>query len=144
MLWVGYAVLAVGSKSYLKSVDDPSIEVFPFFTWSLFSRAPSRQSEFAIEVVALDGQQYDPPVDIMKLAEPLALFGEDSILIHKSTQALAKAKTDERRLAFERSYLSGHNVSYRLVRYNFDAMDRWKTGARGEAKVIGQYETSNP
>ncbi|MHA1563881.1 MAG: hypothetical protein ACTSX7_01100 [Alphaproteobacteria bacterium] len=144
LLWVGYAIFAVGSKSYLKTTQDPSVEVFPFFAWSLFSRATATQSEYAVEVESLDGQQYSPPVDIMKLARTLALYADDSILVHKSMQALARAKTDERRLAFERSFLSGHDVSYRVVRYNFDPMDRWKTGERGEATVLGQYRAVKP
>ncbi len=140
-LWVGYAVLAVGSKSYLKATDDPAVEVFPFFTWSLFSKVQDPREEFAIEVEMLDGQQFAPPVDVLELAVPRGLFRETPIAVHKSIQALAQSNGDGRRLAFEGNYLGGHAISYRIVLYRFDPMDRWRTGNRGSPKILGHYQT---
>lgn len=110
-------------------------EVFPFFSWSLFSTVAEKKSEFAVLVTRLDDQTFDPPLEFMESKG--AFPGAGSIRAYYTIQNLGAAALRRRgediqrlRQVFEGTYLGsdGRQVEYRLIFRSFDPLERWQGG----------------
>lgn len=128
----------------------PSRELFPFFTWSLFSRVSDVRTEYSVLVLALDEQIFEEPAD-MRLIDVLPNFGDSRALGYKALQNLGHALrlehagVDEQRLQFERRYFGRHEVDYLVMLHIYNPLRRWHEGeALDDVRVIGRYRYKKP
>lgn len=123
-------------------------ELFPVFSWSLFSTVEETKAEFAVLVTHLDGQALEPPLEFM---ESKAVFrGAGSIRAYYTIQkfgaaALRRRSEEAQRLrhVFESTYLGheGRPVEYRLIFRRFDAIERWQGGGY-TFRPVAEFQTS--
>lgn len=128
----------------------PSRELFPFFTWSLFSRVSDVRTEYSILVLALDGQIYDEPTD-MRLIDALPSFSDSRALGYKALQNLGHALrldhegVEEKRHQFESRFFGRRDVDYLVMLHVYNPLRRWHQGeASDDVRVIGRYHHKQP
>ena len=141
-LLVGYAVLStVGSFAIGGPRTHPSKELFPFFTWSLFSWVPDTRHLYVVEVMRIDGNALLPPKDLREIAA----FDGESTLAYKATQELGRSRgrNESLRQTFEARYLKNRDVEYRLVRKTYNPLERWRSGEARETEVIAEFASGS-
>ena len=128
----------------------PSRELFPFFTWSLFSRVSDVRTEYSILVLALDDQVFDQPTD-MRLIDELPSFSDSRALGYKALQNLGHALrleqegAQEKRRHFEGRFFGRHDVDYLMMLHVYNPLRRWHEGeASDDVRVIGRYHHKQP
>ena len=136
----GYTVISTTASFAIGGIKaHPSRELFPFFTWSLFSWVPETRQLYVVEITRLGDQTFDPPIAM----EDVPRFADRATLAYKAIQALGRAGgTDPaRRATFEGRYLRGEDVAYRLLRVRFAPLERWQTGRTISSEVIAENAT---
>lgn len=135
---VAYVILSVSAAfTILGPTTHPSRELYPFFTWSLFSKVNEESSEFRITVLALDGQAFEPPVDMRRI-DIFPAFGDSRSLGFKALQNLGRAigkgarDSDRQRKLFGDRFFGRHDVDYRISRHDYNPLDRWRDGPSGD------------
>ncbi|MGI9494333.1 MAG: hypothetical protein ACR2QF_18235 [Geminicoccaceae bacterium] len=128
----------------------PSRELFPFFTWSLFSRVSDVRTEYSVLVLALDDRIFDQPTD-MRLIDDLPSFSDSRTLGYKALQNLGHALrlehegVEEKRRQFESRFFGRHDVDYLVMLYVYNPLRRWHEGeASDDVWVIGRYHHKQP
>jgi predicted DCC family thiol-disulfide oxidoreductase YuxK len=108
-------------------------EIFPFFSWSLFSRVPNKTtSEYAVIVSTYNGMTVFPPRLFQEAKE--IIHESESIIARRLIQDFGKAyqnmeirEADELRKLFEANFIKSP-AKYRLIRMIHNPVERWKTG----------------
>ena len=140
-LIAGYLVVALilGFRFYHR-------EVFPVFSWSLFSEIPEHKVDFGILVTAIDGNVLEPPGDLMEMREVYGAGG--ATRAYHTIQDLGGAamsrdtgKLDAARRTLESLYMEipGRTVAYRLILRRFDPLERWRGGPYEQIEM-GRFE----
>ena len=112
-------------------------EIFPIFSWSLFSVIPtSPHEDIGVLVTEIDGNPLNPYADFMTAKNLFSQAG--SIEAYYVIQRLGKAvlaqddqtENSSRRL-LEGQYVDGFksNLKYRIVKRRYDPIERWKNGS---------------
>jgi hypothetical protein len=143
---VAYALFSTATSFALFGPStNPNRELFPFFTWSLFSDADDRKIEHGVLIEAVDGRVFNPPRDWREV-KSLPLFGDSPSLGLKAVRHLggrlrARDPAAERlRSVFESRYFGQLDVDYRIVRAVYDPMALWRDGAPPEAtETVGRF-----
>jgi len=138
---VGYTLVSTSASFAIGGIKShPSRELFPFFTWSLFSWIPETRHQYVIEIQRIDGQRYDPPTHMQEFEE----FADGTTLAYKTIQDLGRSggADDRKRATFETRYLKGRNVDYRIVRLSFAPLERWHHGTTRDSTVIAEFTTT--
>ena len=123
-----------------------STEIFPFFTWDLFSHIPtSPKTDFAIFVEEIDGRKFDPGLDVMKQKSSFLNVQNATLytVIQRLGVAITRGNKNEEifiRNMLESEYFSPFNTraKYMIVKRKYDPVDKWKTG-RSNNEVIKEY-----
>lgn len=111
-------------------------EIFPVFSWSLFSTVAEKKAEFAVLVTGMDGKTLETPLEFMESEGTFP--GAGSIRAYYTIQNLGAATLRRRgddierlRRVFEQNYLAseGREVHYRLIFRSFDPVERWRGGS---------------
>lgn len=115
-------------------------EIFPFFSWSLFSNIPNKTNEYTIIVDVYNGMIVSPPQLFQEAKEIIRQFDSRnisppaSIIAYYLMQDFGKAyergeiqKAEKLRRLFEANYIKAP-ARYRLVRLIYNPVERWKTG----------------
>ncbi|MEM7041538.1 MAG: hypothetical protein AAF543_01880 [Pseudomonadota bacterium] len=123
----------------------PSKELFPFFTWSLFSRTTDRRTEYHLTIHAIDERSFDPPVDMRKI-DVIPQFGDSRSLGYKALQNLGDALDDGHadsevmRERFAARFFGRHDVDYQISRHRYNPLKRWREGpASDDVTAIGRF-----
>lgn len=143
---LAYATLATSAAfSITGPTTHPSRELFPFFTWSLFSQVSNARKEYHIAVIALDGQPLDPPVD-MRTIDVFPSFSDSRSVGYKALQNLGKSlskgadDSDIIRERFAARFFGRHDVDYQINRHVYNPLRRWHEGPSSDAiKLIGNF-----
>ncbi|MBJ93724.1 MAG: hypothetical protein CMP23_04530 [Rickettsiales bacterium] len=122
-------------------------EIFPIFTWSLFSSIPARESQsYAVQIVEVDGRSFDPPLDFMMAKELLSGAGDINahyliLRLGKAIDQDGQSEARELRRLFESNYLDGSHaqLKYQVIVNRFNPVEKWKTG-RVETALLKEYE----
>lgn len=145
-LLCGYAAAALVIKA-ARPVDG---EIFPLFSWSLFSTVPAQDENYGVRLLAVRGAPLATPTFFEEarglVAEP------ESIAAFMTVQRLGVAlSTDNARDAaaarrlLERHHLRGlDDVRYEVVRRRFDTLERWSTGALRSSEVVAVLHSTSP
>ena len=144
---VAYALIStIAAFAITGPSTHPSRELFPFFTWSLFSRVSDVRTEYSILVLALDDRIFDEPTD-MRLISAMPSFNDSRSLGYKALQNLGHALrlehegVDEQRRQFENRYFGRHDVDYFVMLHVYNPLRRWHEGeASDDVRVIGRYQ----
>ncbi len=143
---IAYVILSVSAAfSILGPTTHPSRELYPFFTWSLFSSVHEESTEYRITVLALDGQAFEPPADMRRI-DAFPAFGDSRSLGFKALQNLGRAiskgaeNSDRQRKLFGDRFFGRHDVDYRISRHDYNPLDRWRDGRSGDrVTTIGTF-----
>lgn len=110
-------------------------EIFPFFSWDLFTYVPTQvKQDFSLSIVAIGGQPLAEPV---YFEQAKTLFAKaDAIEAMDAIQnlGLAVSANDPAEIARVRAYLEplflsdAGAVEYTLVTRWFNPLERWETG----------------
>ena len=120
-------------------------ELFPIYSWDLFSYIPAHTSEFAIRFTAIDGVTLDPPLYFNEATKyiPTAQTIEAFALIQRFGNAVYTNSSEMTMLQqqFEALYLQQlETVSYDLVIRTFDAIDYAQSGLVDEIIPLQTYQ----
>lgn len=123
----------------------PTRELFPFFTWSLFSRIVDVRKEYHLSVFTLDGQTFHPPVDMRRL-DAFPQFSDSRSLRHKALQNLGNAVENDdgdsatQRQRFAARFFGRHSVDYTISRHEYNPLERWRAGPlRESVEIVGRF-----
>ena len=113
-------------------------EVFPFFSWSLFSRIPNRGYQYSVQITEYNGQIIKPVlfqkassiVNKSHSSEPDRIIQNMGKNFDKNTQEFEKMKN-----LLEGNYL-GNTTKYNLVLLTYDPLQKWKTGKQN-IRILG-------
>lgn len=121
-------------------------EVFPLFSWSLFTHVPSVRTDAGVQILQLGDRAFDPPLELL---EARGLFPRaSSIQAYYTVQKLAGAsmardgaEIERLRRLFESEYLGARDrhLRYRLILRRFDPIDRWRGGGY-ESRPLVEFE----
>lgn len=110
-------------------------EIFPIFSWSLFSHVTPIFHDYEVEISRVDDMIYNPPVNFFTLKNSFRHAGARNISILKAARAYHLAMLREpSRLAVLRSVIEGkylggvRRVDYQIVVVAYDPLQRWRTG----------------
>jgi hypothetical protein len=138
---VGYAAFALGLRLVFRHN-----EIFPAFTWNLFSTVPNEATDYTIRILGIGGVPLDSPIEFGKARKhfPLARSRQ----AHFALQRLGKALEDGRyplsrrlRSMIEGKYLDSRGVSYEVVVRTYHPLEWMRDGSQLEERVIRSFES---
>lgn len=121
-------------------------EVFPVFAWTMFCYVPNTVTDYAVEILELNGESQQPPLGFHEARGRVAGAGvvAANYVIHEMGKALDQR--DERRLSksrelFERHYLGEPNapIHYRLIRRVYLPLAFRRSGELIESIPLREY-----
>lgn len=124
-------------------------EVFPLYSWFLFSLVPTRTVAYDALVREAGGRTYEPPVSYRRAGE--IFRNPHSIVTYRAVQDLGRAVehgqgSDVGRLrrAFEGRF-TAWPVRYDLVKVASDnPLEHWKTGQPQHSDFLSAFTVSSP
>lgn len=142
-LLCGYAAAALVLKVTLRRDG----EVFPVFSWSLYSTVPGEDTDYAVRILSVGGKALDPPLFLQEArsfftgTEPTAAF----MTMQRLGDALEKRDADEvkaHRRLLEEHHLRGQGViRYEIVRRRFNTLARWSSGGFTSVRTVAVLST---
>jgi hypothetical protein len=110
----------------------PGREVFPFFSWFLFTLAPQAGEQYALVLREVNGTMIDPPRLYQETDDLVPNVQSDKMaeLIQRLGAAIEQGETAKERQfreLLEANYLFP-NTRYDIMRIDFDPLVRWRTG----------------
>jgi hypothetical protein len=121
-----------------------TVEVFPFFNWSLFSTVPERVStDYSIRFIDVGGDALDPPVyfeEARSFLPTSASPGARQVIreLGKAVDEGHPLRLVRNQQILEREYLAAlEQADYELVRRRFDIVDRRSCDCFISETVIG-------
>jgi hypothetical protein len=139
VLYVG--VIAVNSPT------GGAEEVFPLYSWDLFSRVPPRDNlDYDLRLIALNGRKLETPLYFSEAGPFVAgsRSPEAALVIEKFGKALARhdrvAADHQQNLLDGRFLVNVKTVSYEIVRRRWNLLERSKCHCFEEEVVVGRFE----
>ena len=124
----------------------PGGEVYPFFSWSLFSTIPNERAVYTMEINRIGDIVYNPP---LPFSETKFLFDT----IHQapteyttfiSKLGLALDKDDEQNIDLYRAKLERifpeTAYSYTVFRVEYNPVEHWKSGTYTLQRALGTFD----
>jgi hypothetical protein len=143
VLFVVYALVATNLRG---SVQD----VYPLFSWSLFSIIPNPDHRYTMEILEAGGTRYDPP---LRFSQSSALFAgiqhsptEYTPRVERLGQALANGHTKAAAQARqELNALFGTRAfRYRILLVYADPLEYWRNGSYRTVRTLGEFSSEDP
>jgi hypothetical protein len=125
----------------------PTREVYPFFSWNLFSGIPNVGHETVLEILLYEGTEYDPPLQAAENAFVFQYAHQTPNYYRPLITDLGNAikSHDAPRIADDRKKLERvfppSPVRYRIVEITYDPLERWNTGALRSRNILGEFTT---
>jgi len=124
----GYSILGI----YFKNKFPNKWEVFPVFSWSLFSWTPNKMKEFVVEIHSIKGEKLKKSKFFHEMRKyfPKANSPTPSILLRRLGRSLRykrKKKAQKLRNLFEKRFLLSKNspIRYSLIKRYYKPLERW-------------------
>ncbi|MEO1368314.1 MAG: hypothetical protein AAFX50_14165 [Acidobacteriota bacterium] len=147
----GLAVVLVTIAASLHLGFSGKRDLYPFFSWSLFTHVPNVKHDFGLLITGIDGQRLDPPRELNAFSGRLA--GAGSIRAYYTVQDFGRAillrdreTADELRSLLEREYLkgAGGELHYLLVARSYDPIEKWRHGRMEQRPVVELKRDPSP
>lgn len=140
---VTYTAVAIYGNVYAERK-----EIFPVFSWSLFSYVSDRAKQIELEILEIDHAALAAPVYFYALRDEFCAAQKRDVTLSKLLERLAAAlrsgnvkATESLRRVLERTYLTGHRqVRYRIVLAKFHPIERWRNGTVRSKQELGRFE----
>lgn len=123
-------------------------EIYPFATWSLFSRVPNHTTDYTLRILEVDGRRLDPPPFLTAAGKWLTLPGyghELSVNVQQLGHEIERgdgAAISQQRARVEGYCFTGHeSVKYEVMRRQFNPLDAWRTGRYRDVRVLATFQT---
>lgn len=127
-------------------------EIYPVFSWALFCSVPTENSDFAIRIIEIDGQELKPDVwledahqwfpNLLPERREVAKWTLRAASLHETN---ATETPDWCRRIENDVFLQKHEfVLYQVCRRTFDVRDRVRTGRFTDINVIRQFSCQVP
>ena len=122
-------------------------EIFPLFSWGLYSDASTTDVQYTARLIAIDGRPLDAPVDLDELPEfhrgpdywrdagVVASFGE-------ALDAGDAAETRALRKLFEANVLTAARARYEMVKRTYAPLERRASGTFTET-TLGVFDKND-
>jgi len=127
----------------------PEAEWYPFFSWTLFSKIPALNEEYAVRIHEYEGKIFDPPIFFSQTQGVYSVSNTSITEYHFMIQLLGRSlkrnQEDEiirRRQIFEANFLS-HPVIYEVVKIKYDSIKYWKTGVMLGVESVAMLNSKN-
>lgn len=123
------------------------IEIFPIYSWDLFSYIPNLATDYGLKINAINHTDLDQPAYFQELNN---YFDEaDSIIAVTVIQNLGHAienndaeAIDNLRLQIESIYFSNHDhVQYEITKRTYYANERWRSGKFEDERGLAVYDS---
>ncbi len=134
-----FAAISLGVYAFMGAyaMRFPAREMYPFFSWSLFSTIPQNLEVYTMEVHRIGVTTYDPPLKFREMREIFAAVDQSPTQYFAPIQSLGRAlyagESGARARARVESIFQGQEFEYSILRIKYDPVDYWRTG---------QYEVS--
>lgn len=135
---VGYTTISTVASFAIGGVKThPTRELFPFFTWSLFSWVPHVRHLYIVEITRLGDEVFEPPIDMQSIPQ----FEDQTTLAYKTIQDIGRTggNNPDKIATFEARYLKNADIDYRIVRLSFEPLERWQTGQASASWVVAEH-----
>lgn len=120
---------------YARTIRTEDEDLYPFFSWFLFSVVPARvQEDYIIKIVEYRGSQVNPPALVEKTS---GIFNKSRSLAEyfQMTRNLGVAVSQGQaeqvkrlRVHIETNLFSGKPLTYAVYRVTYSPIERFKTG----------------
>lgn len=130
-----YVLVAVGGNLF-----HPQGEVFPVFSWSLFSQVHNPARGVELEILEIDGERLAEPRGFFTLRERFAHAARNNMDVNKAvvsfmTRLRAGEDTTRLRRRIEEVYLGeAERVRWQVSVVAFDPLERHRSGA-----ILGRH-----
>lgn len=121
-------------------------EVFPVFSWSMFCYVPNTVTDYAVEILELNGEPQQPPLPFHEARGLLTGAGvvDANYVIEVMGKALDRGDAIEMsssRELFERHYLRGSEapVHYRVIRRVYLPLEYRRSRTLIESTPVSEY-----
>ena len=140
LFFLGYFTVATGGMLMAERR-----EVFPVFSWSLFTKINQYLWTYEIAISRIDDTVYDPPVDYFTLTNMFADARNRESAVVKTARAYHWAQNNDPsrlesiRSVIEGRYFGGHDrVDYAILLVLHQPLLRWQSGAVERRDVIAE------
>ena len=124
-------------------------EIFPLYSWFLFSLVPTRTVAYDVLVREASGRAYEPPASYRRAGE--AVRNSQSIVTYRTIQDLGRAveagqeaEAARLRRSLEARF-SAWPVRYDLVKVRSDnPLEHWKTGQPQHSDTLASFSAERP
>ena len=119
-------------------------ELFPIFSWFLFSRTPNRAVNFTIIIYTHNGRELTPPISFHKAPKSIAdseSINANSVIKKLGNSVLQGSESQiiKNRKILERNYMYG-NIEYALIKETYDPIQKWKYN-EADQEVLSRFES---
>ena len=126
------------------------LEVFPIYSWDLFSYIPNLSVDYALKINAIDQTYLETPKYFQEMPNEFSDSG--SIVAYHVIQSFGRAvessdaeSIKNLRNQIESTYFSNHlHVEYEVRRRTFYAGERWRDNRFEENIRLATYDTTIP
>lgn len=124
----------------------PQRELFPFFSWELFSHIPPPEiTSYGIRFSSANGQTLTPPI-YFEEAKHLTPYA-DSVDAFVTIQSLGQAveQSDQSKMMATQQLIQSAyfgeltSANYQLVRRRFDLLERWQLNQYAQENVLTDF-----
>jgi hypothetical protein len=143
VLLFGYAAAAVVIKAAIRH----EREIFPLFSWSLYSTVPREAVDYGMRILEVDGRRLNPPLLVEEVRPRFPHANQRQLLmaVQSLGRALDGGNTEAvrayRRLV-ERHHLRGRGViRYEIVYRRFNTLARWTRGELKSVRAVATFST---
>jgi hypothetical protein len=144
-LLIGFIVLYLG-VALISGFRFRHREVFPIFSWSLFSQVQSSRSDFAVLITQIGNRTFEPPIELKNADQWFPRGGHIRSYITIQNMGNAFLRRDRRTLEISRrilesNYMNGpaEPVKYLLISRRYDPIERWHDG-RYQQRNLATFE----
>lgn len=136
-LLVSYFLIGMGSEFVLGK------EIFPIFSWFLFSETPNQIVNFKIVLYSHNDKTLQPPVPFHQAPASMANAGDinANVVINDLGSSFLQGKSaqiNEHRKILENNYMKGQ-VEYGLIKETYNPIQKWNSD-QGDQEVLAKFE----
>lgn len=128
---IAYFVVGIAARTVTAGDED----TYPFFSWFLFSKVPSRiQSDYAIKIIEVDGKPLPQPTLLEKTSgifnnsRSLAEYFQTARNLGVSLKQKQLGQVNQIRTHLEKNLFSGRLVTYEVLEIRYNPIERYKSG----------------
>ena len=114
------------------------LDIFPIFSWTLFSKVRETRTDYTIVIHQHNGQVFNPGIPMEKLSPSMIKSKNSMVNTALKNMADAYFKNNQEELTkyrniFEKNFLKGQ-IEYELLQEKYFLLNRYRTAETAEIK----------